>query len=1054
MDYFVFSTNKKVKTLSVLTLSMMVGAFLGVNAFAFNSGDPASLDVKAIEKSIGKKGQFGKDNSVFKITVPRDDLNIVINGMKITPNMGLTSWVTFKKVDDQTTVIGDLILLQDQVNPVMSVVLENNLEVTDLHSPFLWDSPRVLLMHIKGQGDEHKLAPSLKKIFAAIQATSDGRGDYPLFNLSEIKTTLHPQRISSILGVKGSYKDGMYKIVLGSGDKTNKAWAAFSGSDEEAVVEGSVAVYSSQLYKTLSLLRKDQIYVTAIYQYPTNEDANVVLVHYWGIGQTFKLAKTLQGILAVTKEKPMPEEQPKQMVNNPMEQPVVQVPEYDFSIKWDKQKFPGLSIAEIKTKPQYLAFVSESISIVKRKFYASIQSIHLLAGNVMHSFPSFSTSLRVKQVSNSEVHATPKQVSSNIQHEPEVKAPNYFLQYALLAQHKNFTYARMVAHATPVMVSDVQNADIVNLDKLTQHLHVAFNVRIIEQNNGNALLHGLLATQHKNYDYPAILSASNPVVFPTEIDHGVRNLELLAKHLAFAMQINNASDIASDNRLLRELLSAQRKNYDYPTILSVAHPVMFPAEMDHGIKNLELLTKHLASVMQMNVMDSSDMSSNFFLRQVLKTQHRNYDYASVVSQANPVMFPTEVDHSIKNYELLTKHLAAVMGVRTLDTAEMSSNYFLGLLLKTQHKSYDYMLALLRMHPVVFTAEVRAMRNVTLLTKYLAAAFQVKNNVPDGSSDVLLQRLVSAQNLNFNYAEKIMKSAPVRFPPERQMIVKVQDNNFKNTEKLTKFLASALLVKHESVTDKIPMGLLRDLLMAQNKDFSYINVFNKSITDATPAYVEPKQHVKKEIIPPSPKPIIAYNNKSYMDERARLSKEAIHQKKLGSNEKFPVYIVNKSGHLVLANPSNYPQLFQNKHLAKSKDIIKNKDLVKNKELVKNNDLVKNTELVKHKDLAKNKVSKSWQLTIPSKSIVAEKKQMKSKPVFVAKNVAQPHKNPVVIKKHDTDWFVAMSKNQKINKQEKKLAKKQSEVIYQAEAKHYEAPHAPAEELYPFDGVPAF
>src|SRR5437867_4442855 len=125
----------------------------------------------------GQKGQLNEKEGVYKVSMPRSDLNVTSAAVKLPPPMGLTCWAAFKRMGDHAMVMGDQVLLEDQVNPVMSVALENGLEVTALHNHFFWDSPKVMLMHIGGMGDEAKLAEAVGKVFAKIKETSGGKGE-------------------------------------------------------------------------------------------------------------------------------------------------------------------------------------------------------------------------------------------------------------------------------------------------------------------------------------------------------------------------------------------------------------------------------------------------------------------------------------------------------------------------------------------------------------------------------------------------------------------------------------------------------------------------------------------------------------------------------------------------------------------------------------------------------------------------------------------------------------------------------------------------------------
>src|SRR5881296_1996567 len=159
------------------------------------------LDTTKIEQLTGAKGLLNEKEGVFKVNAPRTDVNITVAGVKMTPPMGLTSWAAFQKVGAQTMVMGDMVMLEDQVNPVMDVALGNGLEVTALHNHFFWDSPKVMFMHIGGMGDEAALAGAVGKVFVKIKETSGGKGDVPKADLDPAKTSLDPKNIEDVMGV-------------------------------------------------------------------------------------------------------------------------------------------------------------------------------------------------------------------------------------------------------------------------------------------------------------------------------------------------------------------------------------------------------------------------------------------------------------------------------------------------------------------------------------------------------------------------------------------------------------------------------------------------------------------------------------------------------------------------------------------------------------------------------------------------------------------------------------------------------------------------------------
>src|SRR5215467_14523632 len=251
---------------------------------AVRAADPA-LDTAKIEQLTGVKGDLNTQEGVFKVSVPRSDLAVTTAGVKMTPPMGLTSWAAFQPMRPQTMVMGDVVLLEDQVNPVMSVALTNGLEVTALHNHFFWESPKVMFMHIGGMGSTEALAGAVGKVFATIKETSGGKGSLPHADLDPAKTSLDPKSIEDTLGVKGQMANGVYKVTIGRTTTMHghevgntmgvNTWAAFVGSDDTAVVDDDFAMLEAELQPVLKALRGAGINIVAIPQHMTMESPRV-----------------------------------------------------------------------------------------------------------------------------------------------------------------------------------------------------------------------------------------------------------------------------------------------------------------------------------------------------------------------------------------------------------------------------------------------------------------------------------------------------------------------------------------------------------------------------------------------------------------------------------------------------------------------------------------------------------------------------------------------------------------------------------------------------------
>src|SRR5438067_7207106 len=235
------------------------------------------LDTAKIEQLTGVKGELSEKEGVFKVTVPRSDLKVTVAGVKMTPPMGLASYAAFTKADGKTMIMGDTTLLEDQVNPVMSVALDNGLEVTALHNHFFWDSPKVMFMHIGGMGDEAKLATAVGKVFATLKE----KGQVPTADIDPSKSTIDPAKLDAAFGKKGEFKDGVYKATWGRTTKVRdvtmgntmgvNTWAALAGSDDKAVIDGDFAMLESEMQDVLKALRHGGINIVAIHSHMSGE---------------------------------------------------------------------------------------------------------------------------------------------------------------------------------------------------------------------------------------------------------------------------------------------------------------------------------------------------------------------------------------------------------------------------------------------------------------------------------------------------------------------------------------------------------------------------------------------------------------------------------------------------------------------------------------------------------------------------------------------------------------------------------------------------------------
>lgn len=267
----------------------------------------AALDTARLEALTGARGKLDRAEGVFKVSVPRTDLQVAVGGVKLTPPSGLTSWAAFEPTPAGVMVMGDLVLTEDQVGPVMSAALESGLEVTALHNHFLGESPRVMFMHIGGDGPLDRLAGAVGKVFARLKSAG------PPIAAAEVdpaRSQLEPGKLSAILGRHGDYAGGVYKVTIGrtarmhghvvGGTMGVNTWAAFSGSMEQALVDGDFAVLEPELQPVLRTLTHANLQVVAIHQHMTGETPRMMFLHYWGVGRAEDLARGVRAALDQT----------------------------------------------------------------------------------------------------------------------------------------------------------------------------------------------------------------------------------------------------------------------------------------------------------------------------------------------------------------------------------------------------------------------------------------------------------------------------------------------------------------------------------------------------------------------------------------------------------------------------------------------------------------------------------------------------------------------------------------------------------------------------------
>ncbi len=268
----------------------------------------AELDTARIDQLTGLKGKMNEKEGVYKVTIPRNDVKILVDGWTMPPFMGLGTWAAFTSTQNGAMVMGDTVLFEDEVNAAMSTALDNGLNVTALHNHFFFDRPKVYFMHIEGEGEADKLAGAVRKVYDSIKQTRAAnpqpKDSFGAASLPE-KNSINAAPLNEIFGTQGESKDGMVKFTFGRPAKMHgvtlgnnmgvNTWAAFAGSDDNAIVDGDFAVTEDELQPVLKSLLKEKINIVAVHQHMTHEEPRIMFFHYWGRGRARDLATAVKG---------------------------------------------------------------------------------------------------------------------------------------------------------------------------------------------------------------------------------------------------------------------------------------------------------------------------------------------------------------------------------------------------------------------------------------------------------------------------------------------------------------------------------------------------------------------------------------------------------------------------------------------------------------------------------------------------------------------------------------------------------------------------------------
>jgi hypothetical protein len=288
-----------------------IGALMLVVSCVFVDAQQTSQtpgEWKLIEDALGRKGSL-QPGDVFKFGMPRSDLKVTVEGTPIKPGLALGSWAAFKKTGNDAIVMGDLVLLSSEVEPVMMKLEQLGIEVTAVHNHLLGETPRVVYVHIGGHGDAVKLASALKSALALTNTPPPS----PPSSAKQQSLGIDTAQIDEIVGHKGKNNGGVYQISVPRAETITDMGTEIPPSmgtatsinfqptgKGRAAITGDFVLLGSEVNPVIRALRDHGIQVTAVHSHMLTENPRLFFMHYWANDNALSLAKGLRAALDTT----------------------------------------------------------------------------------------------------------------------------------------------------------------------------------------------------------------------------------------------------------------------------------------------------------------------------------------------------------------------------------------------------------------------------------------------------------------------------------------------------------------------------------------------------------------------------------------------------------------------------------------------------------------------------------------------------------------------------------------------------------------------------------
>ena len=263
------------------------------------------VEWRTVEQIIGKTGAM-QPGDVFKIGLPRADLKVKVGDVAIRPALALGSWLAWKRMEKEVMVMGDLVLTEDEVGPVMARLQQSGIEQTALHNHVFNESPRVMYMHVGGHGDATKLAEALR---AALALSKTPLGPAPAA-AAQAKLDLDTRRLDEIIGHAGKPNGGVYQFGVPRAEKVREGGVELPTAmglatalnfqptgGGKAAITGDFVLLASEVNPVIRALREHGIEVTALHNHMLMEEPRLFFMHFWANDDAQKLARGLRAAL-------------------------------------------------------------------------------------------------------------------------------------------------------------------------------------------------------------------------------------------------------------------------------------------------------------------------------------------------------------------------------------------------------------------------------------------------------------------------------------------------------------------------------------------------------------------------------------------------------------------------------------------------------------------------------------------------------------------------------------------------------------------------------------